>query len=175
MPSMKGWIQKELLLKNYIGTLSTVCIKKKDLLKVGGLDENFPSNQDLDLYLRVAAITKTAYVDKSLVLVRRHHNDRISLNMTGKLIGNRMLWDKYAELINSDHRLRHRAASRVFIYAVNTFNILEIRRSIKLTLSGAFYDLRNLIWVFKETISLLVKRKVNNFLEFKTANMRKKN
>ncbi len=54
-------------------------VRRKVLEKVGGFDEALRSAQDHDMAIRVAEVTKLAYIDKELFYYRRH-GDSISVN-----------------------------------------------------------------------------------------------
>jgi glycosyltransferase involved in cell wall biosynthesis len=157
MPQEEGWIQKDLLYKNCIGTLSTVAIRRDLLKKVGGLDERFEALQDRELYVRIAALTKVAFIKQVLVYYRLSSNDRISLNFENKLNGNLLFWKKYKKLINRSPKLCHRAASSVFIYAFLQRKWKIIFHSIPWTLGGIFFDIKNFVEILK-LIAINVKK-----------------
>jgi glycosyltransferase involved in cell wall biosynthesis len=160
VPTREGFIRDESLLNNVIGTFSTVLIRTSLIKQVGGLDETFPAYQDMELFVRITGLSKVGFVRQNLVQVRRSHEDRISINMEKKLAGSLLFWKKHSNLIDQNCRLRHRAASRVFIYAVVQGNIPEIRKTLFLTLSGLFLDFSNLIRVFRTTVLLIYKTRI---------------
>lgn len=159
IPEREGWIQNELFMENIIGTLSTVCIKTNLLKKIGGLDERFLANQDLELFIRVTKNAKVACIKKQLVYVRRGHSNRISLDIRKKLSANILLWEKYEKIINKNRLFRHRAASRVFIYAAISGNLNKMIETIPWTLIGLLVDFENFIWTARTTISLFYKKR----------------
>jgi len=75
---MNGYLLKNLIKDNFVIT-STSIIKKLILLKSGlfSEDENLRRNQDYDLWIRIAAISKIYYSPKPAAIYRVHAN-RIS-------------------------------------------------------------------------------------------------
>lgn len=51
-PTKKGILYPQILYKNFIGTTSSVAIKKELFFKVGGFDTDMPALQDYDLWIR---------------------------------------------------------------------------------------------------------------------------
>lgn len=147
VPEKEGWIQKDLLYKNYIGTFSRVSIRSDLLKKIGGLDEGFESLQDRELFVRIASIYKVVFIKETLVYMRTSNTDRISTNHTKRLNGILLFWEKYKHLINENLRLRHRSASLVFVFAFKQRNRKQILSALPWTVAGLFIDIPNLIWV----------------------------
>lgn len=112
-----GWVRDKLLYGGIIGCLSSVCVRTEVLKAIEGFDERFPSNQDQDLYLRVAELSEFSHVPKTLVYIFQEQRIRIGQNPKSKLEGYIMLRNKYSTLINKSLRLRHRRESHIFTYA----------------------------------------------------------
>jgi len=112
-----GCVWHKLLYGGIIGCLSSVCVRTEVLKEIEGFDERFPSNQDQDLYLRVAELSEFAHVPKTLVHIYQVRRNRIGQNPTNKLEGYILLRNKYSDLINKNLRLRHRRESYIFTYA----------------------------------------------------------
>ena len=126
-----------------------MALKRELFSKVGGFDEQFQSMVDLEMWVRMAGITKIEYVKDILVYVRKSNEDRISLNMQRKLNGSLLFWQKNRALINGNPRLQHRAASRVFLFAVLGKNMKHIFKTFIWTFAGLFFDFNNFIWIFR--------------------------
>ncbi|HED36471.1 MAG TPA: glycosyltransferase [Gammaproteobacteria bacterium] len=86
-----GFILKNLLVENSIGT-SSVVIKKKTFDEYGGFDTNLRALQDWDLWLRVAEKHQVCYFDEPLVYYRVHSSS-VSRNV-------RKTWPYHFYLIN---------------------------------------------------------------------------
>lgn len=69
---------KNLLSNNFIGTTSSICIKRDKFFEIGGFNSNLPGCQDWDLYIR-AFNNNFARIDKPC-LNYYFHNDSITGN-----------------------------------------------------------------------------------------------
>jgi glycosyltransferase involved in cell wall biosynthesis len=140
----EGEIARDLLCSNHVGGLFSVAIRAEVLRDVGGLDERFPALQDAELYVRVARRGTVSFVDETLVWVRKDHADRITRNARSKLEGSRLFWRKYRAEISRDPRLVHRAAARVFTFAVASGDLKALLHALPWTLAGVLFDPGNL-------------------------------
>lgn len=153
IPEKQGWLHEDILYSNFIGTFSTVALRTDLLKSVGGLDERFSSMQDLELYARVSQTAKIACIPEILSCIRLGHSDRISTSVEKKLAGSILFWEKHKAEINSTNRLRHRAASRVFKFALQKGDLTAGLKTLPWTLSGLLFDHSNLISVLRSIIS----------------------
>lgn len=88
---------EELLAGNYVGGFSSVIIKKELLLRVGLLDEQLRSYQDIDLWIRLAKLARFVRIEKPL-LNYYITNDSVSLNSEAKINGLKKFMAKHREL-----------------------------------------------------------------------------
>jgi glycosyltransferase involved in cell wall biosynthesis len=154
-----GWVRDKLLYGHGIGCLSSVCIRTEVLKAIDGFDERFKSNQDQDLWIRVAEISKFAYVPKTLVcFIQDNRMDRIGFNFKGKLEGWIMLRDKNSTSIDKSLRLRYRFESRIFTYAFLLKNRSIAFKCFPWVLLGSIIDFPHFL-KFVLTTSLLANRK----------------
>ena len=93
-PRFSGNIYPLLLLRNEIGPLSSVLVRRAILAEIGGFDESLSSSQDWDLYLRIAQGYKFLSVSDSLVLYHMG-SDSITRNLIAKAHGRKMLLEKH--------------------------------------------------------------------------------
>jgi glycosyltransferase involved in cell wall biosynthesis len=85
-----------LLTRNFIGTISTVIVKKAYFDLIGGFDENLESCQDWDLYLRLCKICKFGFlVDPLVKYFMNEENDRISNRGKPMISGHEKILKKY--------------------------------------------------------------------------------
>ncbi|MEX2534103.1 MAG: glycosyltransferase family 2 protein [Trueperaceae bacterium] len=147
----------KLLYRNYIGGFFSVAIRTDVLQAVGGLDERFPALQDVDLYVRVAQRTAITCVDEIMVLTRKDHSERITGNTAGKLMGNRLFWQKYRSEMRRDPRLMHRAASRVFTFAVASGDLRAALSSTPWLLAGLVVAPGNMLSVVARSLKSLMR------------------
>ncbi len=101
IPIFRGNIFQELLIENVVGTTSSVLLRKEVFSDVGFFDENLPSRQDLDLWIRIARKHIFDYVETPLVYQRIHEN-RITENLNAKIKGRFLLLDKIYDQLKKD-------------------------------------------------------------------------
>ena len=160
LPKRRGTLHNVLLYDNCIGGLSNVVIRTNLLKSLGGFDERFSAHQDLDVYVRVAAVAKIDFVPQSLVMVTLSSNHRITHNIKKKLNGCLLFWEKHSHFINRDPKLLQRAASRVFVFAFALKDISKMRKSFPYAFSGLIIDPANFLWMIKSSISLFYKERI---------------
>lgn len=155
-----GWIRDKLLYGGSIGCLSTVCVRTEILRAIEGFDERFPSNQDQDLWLRVAEVSKFAHVPKTLVcFMQDRRKDRIGRNPKSKLEGYIMLHNKYSALINNSYRLRHRRESKIFTYAFMLKKKKMVMKTLPWFLLGIIVDFPRYLFTLIATFLDIYRRK----------------
>lgn len=90
---------KEILAGNYIGGFSNVIIKKEFLTNNNLLDETLSSYQDVDLWIRLATISRFIRIKEPLI---KYYitDDSVSLNYEKKILGLRNFMVKHSELYN---------------------------------------------------------------------------
>lgn len=111
-PLEKGDIFDVLLRSdNFIGSTSCVMIRKSCIDDVGMFDEQLPSAQDYELYLRLSRKYKVNVTEEPLMLYYEHEGERISGNPQKKLEARKYIYEKYKDeisrhpKINSDKHL----------------------------------------------------------------------
>jgi glycosyltransferase involved in cell wall biosynthesis len=81
LPPMEGRVLQNLLRRNFINSCSSATVRRDVLRLVGGFDETLPTQQDWDLWLRIAKRFAVAHVDDCLV--KRHLGpDRLSSSLS---------------------------------------------------------------------------------------------
>jgi glycosyltransferase involved in cell wall biosynthesis len=80
---------------------TSLVILKTDILKKSGLfDEDLPSFQDFDLWIRVSEITNFYVCEKHLSIFTFHQGDRTSVNVDKRIDGLNRIMDKWGKYIN---------------------------------------------------------------------------
>lgn len=158
IPDKEGWIQGSLLYTNCIGTFSAVAIRRNVLLKVGGLDVEFPAMQDWELYVRISGLTKVACIREDLTYVRFSHNNRISNDLQKKLVGSVLFQQKQAKLINKSPRLRHHTAARIFYFSFRVKEWTKMWNSVPWTLAGIVFDIHNFLRILWGVSLIFLRR-----------------
>ncbi len=90
-----------ILCKNFIGTTSTICIKKDVFNKIEGFDEQLPSCQDWDLYMRVLSNGYNIARVDTPCLNYYYHNNSITGNVNNVIKGHEIVLGKIKKLIES--------------------------------------------------------------------------
>jgi hypothetical protein len=106
-------------------------------------------------------VSKISFVSQCLATVVLSSNHRISVDFKKKLQGCSLFWEKHSDLINRSPKLRHRAASRVFVFAIVLFDIDKIKKCFYWALLGLFIDPKNFVWMMRSTISFFIKARLN--------------
>lgn len=106
-PDAKNHTLEALLTRNGVGTTSAIVCRRQALLAVGGFDEELPSRQDVDLYLRLAEKYRLTFVDDVLLDFHRHAGDAIGKNLVRALKGAEVFEAKHAELLAQHPKAAH--------------------------------------------------------------------
>ena len=93
-PQKKGYLFDDLMVENYIGTTSTMLLKKECFEKVGLFDERLPSMQDYDMWIRISREYKFEYL-RALLLTYYIHREKISTNLEARFQGLAVVIEKY--------------------------------------------------------------------------------
>ena len=163
IPEREGWLINDLLSKNYIGTFSTVAVRTDLLLNVGGLDEQFTALQDRELYTRIVRLTRVACIKENLSYIRVANPDRITFAPRKKLESSIRYFEKNRAFIRQDPKLKHKAASRVFLLALQDGDLEEAAKAFPWTCAGLFIDSSHASHTFRSAF-YLYKAKLGRFL-----------
>ena len=139
----EGNVYKELLLDNFIGGCSIPIFKKNTIIEIGLFDEEMPSCQDIDVWLRIAKHYKIKYVSKKLVhyyvsdiaitsnprkriegwekLIAKFYKDmkkypNCILKWQGLILENKIAFGMWSSIINDD--IRYKDVFRYIKYVV---------------------------------------------------------
>ena len=115
--NLQGHVLPELLRDNFIGTTSSVIVRRSAFEAVGGFDAAYPASQDYDLYLRIARRYAIRGVTEVLTLSHRHDAGNIGSDTDAKLQAFHLLLERHADLFDGapDARACHirRMATRL--------------------------------------------------------------
>jgi hypothetical protein len=95
-----------------------------------------------------------------LVRIRSSIRDRITVNPKKKLQGSQLFAHKYAALLRQSPKLRHRAASRTFVFAFAAQDYAAALRSAPWTVAGVLVDPSNLVYVLKSLARQFKSRRI---------------
>jgi glycosyltransferase involved in cell wall biosynthesis len=111
IPKKRGYIYYDMFIKNYIGTPSTVLIKKECFERVNIFDEHIAFGTDYDMWIRISKEFHVDYIKKPLVLYYRHE-DSLSANLVVRNKGRETLLKKYHQLF----ALNRKGHSRFYLF-----------------------------------------------------------
>jgi len=108
LPEHRGWVAGELILKNPIGSCSVGMVKAEAAKRVGGFDENFPSAQDKDFWLRISRKYKVSYLSGVYVVKGEcMRGDQISRNHRSKCVGRLKFFNKHKGKISDTNKFEY--------------------------------------------------------------------
>lgn len=99
VPDARNHSLANLLRENGIGTTSAILCRREVLLEVGGFDEELPSRQDIDLYVRLARCCRFDFVPEPLLSWYRHEGEAIGKNRKRSIEAHKRFLAKYRELL----------------------------------------------------------------------------
>src|SRR5690348_17923923 len=102
IPRKRGSIFNDMCTDNWIGTCSTVMLRKQCFDVVGLFDESLAAGADYDLWLRISKDFDIEYVTEALVLYRMHGHS-ISTNNDSQIQGVEGLLRKHGRVL-AQHR-----------------------------------------------------------------------
>jgi glycosyltransferase involved in cell wall biosynthesis len=154
-----GWVMNKLLYGGIIGCLSSTCVRSDILRAVEAFDELFPSNQDQDLWLRVAELAAFTHVPKTLVYMYQEKRSRIGQNSKSQLEGHLMFRKKYARLIDKNMRLKHRHESYILTYAFILKKKNLVLKTLPWFLLGIIVDFPGYLFMLRTTFLNIYQRR----------------
>ncbi|MDN4495103.1 glycosyltransferase family 2 protein [Ureibacillus aquaedulcis] len=132
-PCKRGDLSESLLKENYVGSTSSILVKKDLMIEAGGFDLTFKSCQDWDLFIKLSQKTEIDFVEQPLVLYFEHDGERISTNPKSVLDGYYKIQKKYSKLIGNlpkkdkqHHYLN--IGKRILITGINTQDIQLLKQ-----------------------------------------------
>jgi len=108
IPETEGDAYNQLLERDFIGTCSSVMVKKAILENITGFDETLPSRQDWDCWLRIARNHKVACIREVLVIQRIGHT-QISSKLSNIIKGTEHIIQKYGRYMTNYILSKHLA------------------------------------------------------------------
>lgn len=97
-PTLEGDIYEEMLVRNDLGTPSTVLVTREAFEEVGRFDEELRYQEDWDLYIRVAREYEIACVSEPLV-TRLYHTDAMSRDVETQKEYRERILERYADAL----------------------------------------------------------------------------
>jgi glycosyltransferase involved in cell wall biosynthesis len=159
IPSLEGDLYRQLLGHDFIGSCSRVAVRKDVLEAVGGFDENLPSGQDWDMWVRAAKVAKVACVPECLV--RRHiGHEQISGSLKRIYTGHLKVVEKHLKELDAPLLSRHWAdlSAMMMNYdvprgrqmALASLKLRPFQPRVYASLTASFLGLANYRWLFRK-------------------------
>jgi|SRR5690554_1981984 len=132
---------KSILKGNFIGTTSSVAVKKDVFFNVGMFDESLPAMQDYDLWIRICKLGNVRSDGKSNVrytISRSKSTKRISNSGTNQIYAANIILEKYKHDFISENINLKKRKGRFYFYIAKSIRERSFFRSLK--------------WIFKSFI-----------------------
>jgi len=117
-PTANGNLSRKILLDNYIGTTSTVIIKRSVLEEVGLFDEKLQALQDYELWIRICQATNVGVVQEALINYYNYTGKKQISAVTKKYENSfKYINEKHKNLIQSlsDEELKKKQCNEWFL------------------------------------------------------------
>ncbi len=88
---------RSILQSNFIGTISTVVVRRSAFVEIGGFDARLPALQDYDLYIRLLRRFRTGWIEEPLTIYYEDNTegDKVSGSRERFVIARRLFSEKY--------------------------------------------------------------------------------
>jgi len=155
VPSIKGNVFPHIMKMNYIGTCSSVLIRKECFDKVGLFDENLMGSEDFDLWIRIAKYYEIDYLSE-LSTLYRFHKKRISIDLDRILKAEKLMFKKYSKELETLRKIRGFWHYRIGALYCNSGNMTEGRKEFIKAINNdprsVIYHIRLFTYFFGLTI-----------------------
>jgi len=115
-PKKSGDLSSAILTKNWIGTPSSVMIKRHCINAVGLFDENIVFGPDWDMWIRISKHYLIEFIDVPL-LKYRIHNNRLSSNYKARIQG----WETIRKKYRLEYNRNNQAAGEMYLRLGESF------------------------------------------------------
>ncbi|CAG9621413.1 glycosyltransferase family 2 protein [Sutcliffiella rhizosphaerae] len=140
---LKGDLYPKIFEDNYIGTTSSVAIKKEIFKRAGGFDENLPAMQDYDLWIRCCKLTKISHDNEYNVryTVAKNADNQISGKSENHHRALSYLFKKYGEVLEQkDISLQKKFKSSRFLHLSKAVHRNSYVYSLRYSLKSFYYN-----------------------------------
>ncbi len=140
--TVKGNLYPKIFEDNYIGTTSSVAVKKDVFQQAGGFDNNLPAMQDYDLWIRCCERTQVAHDNQYNVryTIAKNAANQISGKSENHHRALNYLFKKYREVLEGKSSiLQRRFKSSRFLHLAKAVHRNNYFYSLKYSLKSLFY------------------------------------
>ena len=146
-------VKRNLLYQNYVGGMSAVAVRVDAIQAVAGFDEQLPSVQDLDLFVRLSEQGIFTQLPQWLTIQHIAHGERITTSADKKLLATDHIRRKYIKDIGSSFLLRYAFGTRSYRYAMMSRDWGRALKSAPWALAGIIIDGKK----FRKSVSASVR------------------
>ena len=161
IPEKRGYVFNDMCADNWIGTCSTVLLRRRCFETTGLFDEGLTAGADYDMWLRISKEYDIEYIREPLV-VYRVHGDRISTNCDSLIRGREELLRKHGSIF----AMKPKNYSKLYLFLgvqyCNNNNVKKARESFLKAIKIYPFEIRH---YFNLCLSLLGAK---NFTKLKT-------
>ncbi len=120
IPPAKYDSSHEIMIKNCIGSTTTVLIKKDIFDKVGMFDEKLPALQDYDMWFRACQVTKVGVVEEPCVEYYNYENsNQVSSNKKKYINASEQISKKYVDQLSLLSKKENRKRNSYFYMLIS--------------------------------------------------------
>ncbi|MFC7228000.1 glycosyltransferase family 2 protein [Salinirubellus salinus] len=130
VPSKRGDIFTQQLMKDWVNPTSTVMVKSRCFEDVGLFDSELPARQDYDMWLRISRQFKFDYVKEPVTILHTDSSNRITGDIGARMDGNKEILEKIKPDIESLGYVQRRHTWGYQYYTMGRFAQLAGRPSL---------------------------------------------
>jgi glycosyltransferase involved in cell wall biosynthesis len=146
IPLGEGGFIDDLIEDNRIGTTSTHLLRRECFEKVGLFDENLPSSQDFDMWVRLSKEFHFEFIKEPLVKYS-FHEKRISTDIEKKIKGIEIILERYGQLLSSNRRSHSQSYLSLGILYCYNGNTKKGRESLLKAIKLYPYEIRTYFYL----------------------------
>lgn len=164
IPKKRGNIYHDMFIKNYVGTPSTVILKRECFESVGLFDESLTYATDYDMWIRISKEFHFEYIDESLVKYCIHEN-RLSANLETRIIGIETILKRYDQLfaLNSKSYCRYYSYLGILYYYYG--NIKKSKEAFLKAIRLYPFDIRNYFYLGLSSLSTNTFKRIKKIMK----------
>ncbi|MEP9410713.1 MAG: glycosyltransferase family 2 protein [Candidatus Brocadia sp.] len=163
-PIKRGYIHRDLFIKNYVGVPSTVIVRRICFERIGLFDGNVVYPTDYDMWIRLSKEFHFEYIKKPLVKYYIHKNT-ISSNYEIRIQGIKVMLERYSNIYYSNCKAHSQYLIRLGILYCCNGSAGKGRESFLKAIRLYPFDVRNYIFLGLSLLGTNNFRRLQNFMK----------
>ncbi|MEH7381372.1 glycosyltransferase family A protein [Bacillus sp. JJ1533] len=164
-PVMKGKLFPHIFYDNYIGTTSSVALKRSLFMEVGGFDVNLPAMQDYDLWIRFCKLTSVDHDSKYNVRYSVYRNPDLHIGGKGnyhKFVVNYMMKKYKDELEQLSPKVKRRFKSSRFLHVAKAVYKKSYIRSLRFSMKSYinYPNIKAIVLLFPKGLATRLSKRI---------------